>query len=336
MKRYILALATVCLALTLAASATVNVTVTAPSNGAQVPSPFNLVAQATSSYTITGWVVYLDSKIVYTAGQTKSINTNVSAATGSHQLVTRAWDSTGAYGSAYEQITITGDGGGGGGLPSPPPWATVFSHIEDSSNWSWCHDPGCAGGSGKGAYWMAQYQGSPSRDGSSVEFFNSGAWANALWWHKFGAHNNVRNFLFDFYLYLDDSSKVASQALEFEAFQFVGGYNYMIGTECDYGSGVWDTWDEASGHWYHTSIPCPKFASNTWHHIQMYQTTNINSHQYTYVTLVVDGKFYPVNITRNAKYLGWSDNLGAQWQLDVNASGQGYHEWVDQATLTVW
>jgi len=25
-----------------------------------------------------------------------------------------------------------------------------------------------------------------------------------------------------------------------------------------------------------------------------------------------------------------------QWQMDVNASGTGYHEWVDQAKLTIW
>ena len=46
--------------------------------------------------------------------------------------------------------------------------------------------------------------------------------------------------------------------------------------------------------------------------------------------------FTPLNITRNARNLGWSDNLGVQWQLDVNASGQGYHEWIDNVTLTVW
>lgn len=338
MKKYILGLAIVCLSLSLTAAAAVSVTVTSPSNGAQISSPFNLIAYATSSYTITGWVVYLDGKSVYSAGQTNSINTNISAAEGGHQLVTRAWDASGAYGSVSEQITISsgGGGGGGGGLPSPPPGALVFNNIDDGSGWQSCHDPGCAGGSGMGAYWMAENQNPPSRDGASTEFFNSGVWANALWWRHLGAHNNVRNFLWDFYFYVDGNSPSATQALEFDAFQFVNGYNYMIGTECDYGSGLWDTWDEGAGHWYHTSVGCPKFSPNTWHHVQMYLTTNISSHKYTYVTLVVDGDVHPINITRNAKYLGWSDNLGVQWQLDVNASGQGYHEWVDKVTLTVW
>jgi hypothetical protein len=50
----------------------------------------------------------------------------------------------------------------------------------------------------------------------------------------------------------------------------------------------------------------------------------------------VDGVAYYPNQTQSAKYVGWGDNIGAQWQLDVNASGTGFHEWVDKATLTVW
>lgn len=65
-------------------------------------------------------------------------------------------------------------------------------------------------------------------------------------------------------------------------------------------------------------------------------TTNHSNHTYTYNTLVVDGAAYTLNQTQPAKYLGWPDNAGVQWQLDVIASGAGYHEWVDQATLKMW
>jgi hypothetical protein len=229
-----------------------------------------------------------------------------------------------------------GNVGGGNGLPIPPPWATVYSQIENGGNWGMCNSPSCAGGSGSGTYWMAQFQSSPSRDGSSTEFFNSGVWANALFYQKLGADDSVHNLLWDFYFYVDSNSQTAAQALEFDAFQFVDGYNYMIGSQCDYGAGLWDTWDEASGHWVPTSIECPKFSPNTWHHIQWYETTNTTNHQYTYVTLVVDGVGKSLNVTGNAKNLNWSDNLGVQWQLDVNATGEGYHEWIDTASLTVW
>jgi hypothetical protein len=112
------------LSLSLSALASVSVTVTSPSNGSQVGSPITLTANATSQYTIVGWHVYVDGNDVYSAGTTKSISASINAAVGNHQVVTRAWDSTGAYGSVTEEITVTSGGGGGGGgngLPTPPP-----------------------------------------------------------------------------------------------------------------------------------------------------------------------------------------------------------------------
>jgi hypothetical protein len=58
--------------------------------------------------------------------------------------------------------------------------------------------------------------------------------------------------------------------------------------------------------------------------------------EYTFVTLVVDGAPYSIGQTYSARNVGWSKNVGVQYQLDVNASGQAYQEWVDQVTLTVW
>lgn len=92
----------------------VNVTVTQPANYAQVSSPFTLAANASSSYSITGWQVYVDGASAYSAGSTNSINASISAAVGTHQVITRAWDSSGAYGSYTQQITVTSGGGGGG------------------------------------------------------------------------------------------------------------------------------------------------------------------------------------------------------------------------------
>jgi hypothetical protein len=212
----------------------------------------------------------------------------------------------------------------------------VFNKIESMPNWSNCNTPACAGGNGGGANWMAQNQSTPSMDGQSSEVFNSGAWSNALWWQKFGANNAASNFLWDFWVQLDDASLTGAQALEYDAFQFVNGNNYMIGSECNYGYGVWDVWNEATNQWIHTSIPCPKFTPNVWHHIQWYVQRIPNSGWYRYVTLVVDGKAYPVNINMPAKYLAWPDNLGVQYQLDVNQTGVGFHEWINKSTLTIW
>jgi hypothetical protein len=52
--------------------------------------------------------------------------------------------------------------------------------------------------------------------------------------------------------------------------------------------------------------------------------------------LVVDGTAHSINQSYSARNVGWSKNVGVQYQLDVNATGQAYEEWVDQVTLTVW
>ena len=181
---------------------------------------------------------------------------------------------------------------------------------------------------------MTQNQSTPSMDGNSMELYNSGVWANSLWWQQVGANNSATNLLWDFYAQVDETS--SAQALEFDSFQFVDGYSYMFGTQCDLGAGKWDVWSASDDAWIHTSIPCTEFKPNAWHHIQWYVKRITGTEKYTFVTLVVDGTSYTVNQTYSAKYVGWGDNLGVQYQLDVNAKGIGYHEWVDESTLTIW
>jgi hypothetical protein len=222
------------------------------------------------------------------------------------------------------------------GLPLPPPGATVFTQIEQMSGWSWCDAPSCAGGSGNGSYWLAQNQSQPSLSGSSAEIYTSGVWNDALFFEKLGAHDNVSNLLWDFYVQVDNNAQQGAQSLEYDSFQFVGGYNYMIGSQCNIAAGWWDVWDELNGHWIHTSIPCHGLTPNTWHHIQWYVTTNHTAHTYHYQTLVVDGVPHIINASYSAKDLNWGDNIGVQFQQDVNASGVGYHEWFDNVKLTIW
>lgn len=315
------------------AFAAVTVTSSSPAPYSTDPSPVHFVASATSSYPITGWYIYVDGTGMFSAINLASINVYLTISQGTHQIVIRAWDSTGAYGSIYEQVTVQGTFSL---LPTPPSTSKVFSNLDDMSGWGSCGSTACASGSGTGSYWIAQSQTTPSLDGASMELYNSGAWANALWWKKLGANDWASNFLWDFYIWVDNASLTGAQALEFDVFQFLGGYNYMIGSQCDYAAGFWDIWDEYHGHWVHAGIPCLKFSAGAWHHIQWYVRRVPNTYTYHYDTLIVDGAGFPVNATYSAKYIGWSDNFGAQYQLDVNGTGVGYHEWIDKATLTIW
>jgi len=85
------------------------VTLTAPLNNESVGSPVNVVATATptAGHSVTGWWIYLDGAGVYNGGAVDSINHNVTATSGTHTLVTRAWDTSGAYGDQTVTVTVS-------------------------------------------------------------------------------------------------------------------------------------------------------------------------------------------------------------------------------------
>jgi hypothetical protein len=95
------------LSLTVAAPAPV-VTVSAPSNGAKLGAPVNVRASALASagHTISGWWIYADGLGVYDTGAVGAINTNLSLNPGTHTLVVRAWDTSGAYGDQTVSVTV--------------------------------------------------------------------------------------------------------------------------------------------------------------------------------------------------------------------------------------
>src|SRR5947209_9356580 len=96
-----------------AAFATVTVTVSSPANNATVPTSLNFVAAATTDAAgarVTGWYIYVDSVAAWnTSGPTSSINASVTMSTGTHTVLVRAWDSTGAFGS--QTLTLTASPG---------------------------------------------------------------------------------------------------------------------------------------------------------------------------------------------------------------------------------
>jgi hypothetical protein len=65
-----------------------------------------VAASATSAHTITGWHIYVDGADVFSAGQVNSISTNVPMNAGTHTVIVRAWNSTGAYGDRTLTITV--------------------------------------------------------------------------------------------------------------------------------------------------------------------------------------------------------------------------------------
>jgi hypothetical protein len=84
----------------------VAVNINTPANGAIVNSPVNIQAGASSSKSIVGWHVYVDSVDSYGQNYGGALNVNLSMKPGAHSIKARAWDSSGAYGDQTTIVTV--------------------------------------------------------------------------------------------------------------------------------------------------------------------------------------------------------------------------------------
>jgi hypothetical protein len=212
---------------------------------------------------------------------------------------------------------------------------TVISSIDQMSGWSHCTV--CAGTNGNGStasYSMTQGISSPSMDGKAIKFFLGGSnnYSNALWWKQLGGKSSAHHFVYDIYFYLKTPS--ASQALEFDVNQSVGGHKYIFGTECSMKSSkTWRIWS-ASTSWTSTGIPCGVPSAYKWHHLTWeFERTSTNKVKFVSVTL--DGKKHYVNRTLSPKSSSVSE-LNVAFQMDGDRSQTDYSTWVDKVSLKYW
>jgi phosphatidylinositol-3-phosphatase len=84
------------------------VLVNSPANGTTVGSPVTIRATAypTAGHKITGWQVYVDSVSKYSGGAVASISPSIAMSDGTHTIVVRAWDSSGAWGNWDFALTV--------------------------------------------------------------------------------------------------------------------------------------------------------------------------------------------------------------------------------------
>jgi len=84
----------------------VAVNISSPLTAAAVTSPANIVASASSAHSIASWNIYVDSVSSYVQNYGSSINANLALSPGTHSVLVRAWDSTGAYGDETISVTV--------------------------------------------------------------------------------------------------------------------------------------------------------------------------------------------------------------------------------------
>jgi hypothetical protein len=330
-------------------------TVSGPTAGASVTSPFNVVANAAPPNPIFFMRIYVDNVAVYYTAS-NSINTQIFAAPGKHTLLVMAEEyacaslscSQGMVSAIPLTITVTAQA------------QASISNIQSLPGWQSCSADFPAGSQRAGQLCAAgnknvpdstltQNVSSPSMDGKSAEFsMNTPSgnpdptygYSNYLYFNPIAGGNSVNNFVYDLYFWIDNPN--APQALEFDINQGINDttgsgapQRWTWGSECNFKGetpGKWDIWDDANSIWRPTNVPCDPFPANTWNHL----TWNVhrNGTQVVYDTLTVNGTVYQVN-TAYENQQGWTlEEIDVAFQMDLDSNADPYHVWLDQVTLT--
>jgi len=313
------------------------VTVSTPTAGSPVSSPFTLKATASScsSQAISAMGYSLDNSTSTTIIYSTSINASVSGGLGTHTLHVKSWGNQGASCVTDVQINVVS------ASSSAPSNAIAAKNIHKSYAWQHVNDTG-TNGTSTGSMNVV---GSPSLSGTarkfSMSFRNSGG---ERYWASFGADTNAHNFLYDAQVYIaSPSSDIAN--IEMDMNQVIwNGQTVIFGVQCDGYTNTWDITKNAGApnypidEWVHTSVHCNprEWKTGVWHHVQIaYSRDSAGNVTYKYVTL--DGVQKTINETVPSAFaLGWGSTLLTNFQIDGLGGYGSATVYVDNLTIYRW
>jgi hypothetical protein len=338
--KYVLVVVSLAL-LGFAAPAFSYVTVTSPTSGAQVSSPFQLLATASpcSSQAISAMGYSLDNSTSTTIVNGTSVSAQVGATIGSHVLHVKSWGNSGAVCVTDVPITVVL---GASTAMAPSTAITVYGIQKQTYYWRGADDAATGSGLATGTMSMVT---SPTISGYTRKFVTSFQnSAGERYWTSFGADTSAHNFIYDVRIYLDSTSNDIAN-IEMDMNQVIGnGQTVIYGFQCDGYSQTWDYTTNAGtpqnpiDQWLHTTIPCnPRsWAKNVWHHVQVgYSRDDEGNVTYKYV--VFDGVQKNINETVPSSFaLGWSSTLLANFQIDGLGGYGTVNAYVDKLTVSRW
>ncbi len=226
--------------------------------------------------------------------------------------------------------------------PEIPSNATIVTNIQTLDNWLAIDDP-AAGGSATGAMVIA---GSPSLSGNALEFYTTYTYyGGELYYVSFGIDATSRNFVYDGWVYLNNSSGSIAN-LEMDMNQVMqNGETVIFGFQCDGWAGTWDYTENAGtpttpiDRWVNSSAACnaQTWAQNTWHHVQVSYSRDDNGNV-TYQSVWLDGNQQQINATVPSAFaLGWSPTILTNFQVDSAVSGWSSSTvYLDNLTVSRW
>ena len=320
-------------------------TISSPQSGETVSSPFALSAYATTcsnqAVRTIGYSIDSSSTTTLFKGST-SIDTNVSAKTGSHIVHVKVWNTKGSVCVAEVAIKVANVIDDPADDPSIVPTNAVsVSSIQTLGNWIGTHDSATKGSS-TGTMGLV---GSPAHIGIPRQFVSTFTSNGGLRYSvTFGDDTESTNFMYDGWIYLTNSAASIAN-LELDMNQTMSnGQTVIYGVQCDGYSGTWDytenlgTPQKPIGHWAHSKAACnPRnWTRNTWHHVEMTYSRS-STGMVTYKSVYFDGVASPINATvLSAHCMGWGSVLLTNFQVDglgVNGSNTVY---LDDLTIYRW
>ncbi len=305
-------------------------------------SPFNLVASATtcSAQTVTSIGYSIDSSTAVVVASGGTMNTPVSAQTGTHTLQVETWGAQGATCAQDVAVAVTDASSPENSLV--PSDATAVSNIQAMSGWRAVHDPGT--GSHSSSSGSMSLVSSPSMSDSArrfiTDFSDSGGESYNV---GFANDPNAENFFYDGWVYLTSSTSTLSN-LEMDMNQVMdNGWTVIYGFQCDGYSGTWDyTANRGSpthpnDQWVHSGASCnvQNWAKNTWHHVQVSYSRNDDG-VVTYHSVWLDGTESQINATVPSAFaLRWNPELLTNFQVDGKGSASNT-VYLDALTISRW
>jgi hypothetical protein len=326
------------------------VTISAPAPSSVVSSTVQYVASAHTSCPsgVAAMGIYsAPGKLAYKANGAQ-INTLVNFSPGIYSTVVQEWDNCGGSSTAPVTINVGGSGGGSGS------GGKTFSNLHLSSGWngSALLPPAynlcgyCSPSGPQTTFSMAQHISSPSVSGASTKtsiggqtVYSDGFWNNKLI-GDFSTQGlpdtnhtlipTLHNFTYDVYFFGNNIG--ASQALEFDINQFVGGYSYIWGHECRIAGGnQWDIWDNPGQKWHATGIPCHPL-NNAWNHL-IIQVQRTSDNHLLFKSITLNGVTSTLNYYESPTPSSWY-GVTINYQQDGNYAQTPYSIWLDKLNFT--
>jgi hypothetical protein len=349
------------------------ITINTPALNSNVSSPFTLQASATTcngSPVATMAYSLNSSSQLSTVITGTSMNVQVSTSAGQQIVHVKTWNTHSVGCVADLTINVSGttaspspsptpspssSGTGFDGsshIPSPPSTSRVVTNIQQLSKWAGKTGAAsqCPGGKPSStcdpvnANFDANVQhvadpialAGSSKEAGEFEVFNSPASATAIWGKSVVTDAAATNFIWDFYVYVNSSNYWSH---ELDLYDTLDKDHFMMGNQCSRGRNAWDTWSSATSKWIdHYEIPCSTILSpNKWHHLTIWNTIIPSAKEYEYRVLRIDGVDYVINQKEQSSSDNWPSGLiGVQVQLDLNSTGTGVKEFIENMNLHYW